>query len=184
MLSCSFWVDTTVRSIQTWICRMTCAPSGAALVSRQRPHWSLIPRSSQQQYPNCSVLFFPPLCYILCPSMDFVKSLCARSPLALLHQSAGRKGEIKACNFDAGSVATCITSRQKLCCCLGIDINWPFQSLPNSELLSAALLFLFIQGLLKTKHTACRMNPSGLANLVGIIIIILRKTLFLITWQI
>lgn len=160
MVSCSFQADTAVRSIQTWICRMTCAPSGAALVSRQRPHWSLTPRFSQQLYPNCSVLYFPLLCYMLCPSMDFVKSLCAHSPLALLPQSAGKE-DIKACNFHAGSVATCITSRQKLCCCLGIDINWPFQSLLNSKLLSAALLFLFIWGPLKTKRTACRMNPSG-----------------------
>lgn len=139
MVACSFQMDTTVRSIQTWICRMTFAPSGAALVSRQRPHWSLIPRILQQHYPNCSVLCFPPLCYLLCPSMDFCQNLL----LALLHQSAGRREDIKACNFDAGSLATCITSRQKLCCCLGIDINWPFQSLLNWAFVCSASLRIY-----------------------------------------
>lgn len=124
MVSCSLQTDPSVRSIQTRICRMTCAPSGAALVSRQRPHWSLIPRFSQQHYTlNCSALYtFPPLRYMFCPSMGFCQNLCVRSPLAFVAPVSWMEGD-----FDAGSIATCITSRQKLCCCLGIDINWPFQ---------------------------------------------------------
>lgn len=90
-----------------------------------------------------------PLCYMLCPSLDFAR-LCAY-PL-LPGRKEGRKENIKACDFDAGSVATCITRRGKktTCCCLGIDINWPFQSLPNSELLSALPLFIYM--LLKVIH--------------------------------
>lgn len=102
------------------------------------------------------------------PMHVFNQDLCVHSLFTLLHQSAGRKENIKARNFNAGSVATCITSRQKLCCCQGIDINRPFQSLPNSELLSAPLLFLFIQRLLETMHMSCRMNPLELGSMVEI----------------
>lgn len=69
------------------------------------------------------------------PMHGFFQSLCVNC--IRFAAPFSWKKNIKGCNFDAGSVATCITSRQKLCCCLAIDINWPFQSLPNSELLTA-----------------------------------------------
>lgn len=161
MVSCSFQADTSVRSIHTRICRMTRAPSGAALVSRQRPHWSLIPRFSLQLYPNCSAVFLPLPCVTCYMSMDF----CQDSPLALLARVrlAGRRTSRQAALMPRSEAPSCITRRQKLCCCLGIDINWPFQSLfPNSKLLSAPLLFSFIPERLETKaYSVCGVNPWG-----------------------
>lgn len=91
---------------------------------------------------------------------------CKKPPLHILHLlCCPRKENIKARNSDAGNVATCITSRQKLCCCLGIDINWPFQSL-SEQYAFCLLYFLFIQELLKTKLTAYTMKASGLGNMV------------------
>ena len=163
MVSCSLQTDTSVRSIQTRICRMTCAPSGAALVSRQRPHWSLIPRFSQQHSTlNCSALYTSLPC-VACyahPCFVFYQNLCAPSPLAFVAPVSWMEGD-----FDAGSVATCITSRQKLCCCLGIDINWPFQK-PSKQraFVCSASLLVYSRGCWKTMHTACRMKPLALVQ--------------------
>lgn len=63
------------------------------------------------------VLHVPPRPWILSESLGHCPFSFA------LHQSAGRKGNIKACHFNAASVATCITSRQTLSCCHAADIN-------------------------------------------------------------
>lgn len=147
MVFCSLWTDTTVRSIQTLICRVTCALEQLWFPS-QRLHWSLNPTFSLQRHPNCSALLRSSPVLHAMPIFGFCQALCLPS----ITRKEGRKENIKACDFDAGSVATCITRRREktTCCCLGIDINWPFQSLPNSELLSALPLFIYM--LLKAIH--------------------------------
>lgn len=114
---------------------LKCLCTEAAFVSCKRPYSLRLTTASL----SCPVLHF------IFWSISFA-----------LHQSAGRKENIKASNFDAASVATCTTGRQTLCC-LGVDINWPFQSLPNSRVLAAPLLVLFYSEAAENNpHPACR----------------------------
>lgn len=121
--------------------------------------WS--PTFSQQPHPTCTPLCFPSA-FLLCVARYAHPWIFVRIFVNTLHwlccaRQAGRRENIKACNFDAGSVATCITCRQKLCCCLGIDINWPFQSPTNTELL---LFFLFIQR--ADENSVCSMQNEAI----------------------
>lgn len=109
----------------------------------QRLHWSLIPRFSLQHYPNCSALLLSsPVLHVM-PILGFCQAPCLPS----ITRKEGRKENMKGCDLRSHLY---YKQGKKTCCCLGIDINWPFQSLPNSELLSA--LPLFIQMLPKAIH--------------------------------
>lgn len=136
---------------------MTCAPTGSALVSCQRTHWSPIPSFLKQLSSSCSVLHASPLCLTLCAHpWTFTDSLSAPSTMtpASVSDTEGGGGACRHRSYMRGMSPHVLQSRQKLCCCLGIDINWPFQSLLNSALLSSPLL--------PNSETAaaCRMKPS------------------------
>lgn len=138
-----FQADTTVRSIQSRICQMTCAPGGTALVSRQRPHWSRIPSSlqQQQQHPpfpfppaTATFFFFPHACWNT--RTDVVKSPRRTSSFSV--QPGGGRTSRHATRMLVMQPPV-LQADSKLCCCGGIDINWPFQRLPNGVLWSALL---------------------------------------------
>lgn len=107
-------------------------------------------------------------CLRVIPMHGFCQSLCAKCISSAA--TVSWKKNIKGCNFDAGSVATCITSKQKLCCCLAIDINWPFQSLPNTELLSAPCSICIFRHCWKLVHRGHRKKLIRLRNMIKLLI--------------
>lgn len=115
----------------------------------QRLHWSLNPRFSLQRYPNCSALLRSSPVLHAMPIFGFCQALCLPSITRKEGRKEGEHKDVRLWCWERSHLYY-KKGEKTTCCCLGIDINWPFQSLPNSELLSALPLFIYM--LLKAIH--------------------------------